>query len=654
VPDPLFSKLDNLCTTAARSRAAIVVRFADPNAQNDALPNEKSGTPAHEQQRKFLARTHLPDVAPKAPDAKLIKRPAPGSSAPVAAGNNLNFPESTHPAPTPGRRPMSRARCALLLALLAACGLASPPRARAADDKPKADASDSDSKDSGDKDAGKKKDDAKKSDDKKDDKKDEEPKPSVTHSTVTIDGKLVAYTATAGKMLMATDEGEPKAHVFFVAYTVDDGASDDESKPSAKRTRPITYCFNGGPGSSSVWLHLGMLGPVKLKLDSDAGTLPPPHELIANPYSLLDVTDLVFIDPVSTGFSRPAKGENKDQFHGYEQDLRSVAQFIHEYTTKYARWGSPKFLLGESYGGVRAAGLSGELRDRYHLELNGLVIISGVIDFQTLAAGGHNDVAYAMFLPTYAATAWYHKALREEQQDQSLDELVKQAEEFAAGPYLEALTAGDALPKNRRRRVIRRMAELTGLSEDYLDAANLRVSMGQFGKELLRKRSRVIGRYDSRYEGIDRNTLGERAEQDPSAEAVFGTFTSALNDYLRTTLKVDEPRVYEILSDKVHPWDFSSFTNEYVDASETLRQAMTQNPFLNVYAACGYYDLATPQFAMKYTRDHLGLAPEVRDHFTMGYYEAGHMMYVHEPSLKKLRKELLKFYETTLHPKEKE
>jgi carboxypeptidase C (cathepsin A) len=531
----------------------------------------------------------------------------------------------------------------LFMAAVLACGLA--PRVIAQADGDQAGAA----KDSA-------KGDASKDDAKKDDKK-EAAKPSVTHGTVTIDGREIAYTVTAGKMPLATDDGQEKANVFYIAYTVDkkkdsdeddDAKDDDSDKAAPDKKRPVTFCFNGGPGSSSVWLHLGMLGPVRVKLDSDAGTLPPPHELIANPYSLLDVTDLVFIDPVSTGFSRPAKGENKNQFHGYEQDLRSVGQFIHDYTTKYARWASPKFLLGESYGGIRAAGLAGELRERYHLELNGLVLVSAVVDFQTLSTSGNNDIAYSLFLPSFAATAWYHDALDDGLQDKSVEDVVAAAEEFATGPYLRALAAGDSLPENRRRRIVRRMAELTGLSEDYIDAANLRVSMPQFGKELLRDRKRVVGRYDSRYVGIDRDTLGEYAEQDPSAEAVFGTFTSALNDYVRTTLKVDEPRVYEILTGNVQPWDYSDFANRYVNASEALRTAMTQNPHLRVFAACGYYDLATASYAMEYTRDHLGLDPSLREHFTTEFYEAGHMMYVHEPSLKKLRKDLVEFYDDAL------
>jgi carboxypeptidase C (cathepsin A) len=517
-------------------------------------------------------------------------------------------------------------------------------------------------------------------------KSDKEPDPKITHHTVTIDGREIAYTATAGKMLMKTDEGDPKAHVFYVAYTVDesdgerdvkkdDDADDEEDddedednenesenenensdvsrdaqaqRAGANSKRPITFCFNGGPGSSSVWLHLGMLGPQRVKLDSDARPLRPPGELLPNEYSLLDKTDLVFIDPVSTGFSRPAEGEDKRQFHGYDEDLRSVSQFIHDYTTKYNRWRSPKFVLGESYGGLRAAGLSGQLRRRYRMELNGIVIISGVVNFQTLAAGGTNDIAYVLFLPTYAATAWYHKALDDDMQEQSLEDVVAAARRFASGPYLRALAAGDALSEDRREQIIERMSELTGLSEDYVDAADLRVNMPRFGKELLRSRKRVVGRYDSRYTGIDRNTLGEYTEHDPSDAAVFGTFTAAVNDYLRSTLKVDEQRVYEILTGEVRPWNYDEFTNRYVDASESLREAMTQNPYLKVYAACGHYDLATPAYAMDYTRRHLGLPPEMRDNFTMGYYEGGHMMYVHEPSLIKLRKDLLKFYDSAL------
>jgi carboxypeptidase C (cathepsin A) len=524
-----------------------------------------------------------------------------------------------------------------------------------------------------------KKDSEKKESDKKDsDKKEakDEEKPVVTHGKVTIDGKEVRYTATAGKMLMKNDDGDPKANVFFVAYTKDDAHANhsfsrdpkgerdgakhghngnsshnkSSDKPTKPNRRPITFCFNGGPGSSSVWLHIGMLGPRRVKLASDAKTLPPPHELIKNEYSLLDITDLVFIDPVSTGFSRPVKGQEGKQFHGYEEDIRSVGQFIHDYTTKYNRWDSPKFLIGESYGGIRAAGLSGELQERYRMYLNGIVLVSAVVDFQTLMAYGHNDIAYSLFLPSYATTAWYHKALSDDMQKLPVEEVLREAEKFAGGPYLRALTASDSLDKDARKEVVKRMAELTSLDEDYIEAANLRVPMFRFGKELLRKRGLLVGRFDSRYTGLALDRVDDITEYDPSASAVFGTFSSAINDYLRTTLKVQDDRVYEILTDRVQPWNFSEFTNRFVDASSTLRSAMTENPYLRVFAACGYYDLATPAYAMKYTRDHLNLADDLRSHFTMNYYEGGHMMYAHEPSLKKLRGDLVKFYDKTLEP----
>ena len=483
--------------------------------------------------------------------------------------------------------------------------------------------------------------------DKKDDDKEKEEKPSVTRGKIKIDGQEIAYTATAGKMLMKTDEGEAKAHVFYIAYT--------KNKVKKLAQRPITFCFNGGPGSSSVWLHMGMLGPRRVKVDSNAKPLPPPHELIDNPFSLLDVTDLVFIDPVSTGYSRPAKGEDKRQFHGFDEDLRSVGQFIHNFTVKHGRWGSPKFLIGESYGGLRAAGLSGQMLDRYHMYFNGVVLVSAVVDFQTLMTFGNNDIGYVLFLPSYAATAWYHKALTDDMQSKSLEEVVAAAEEFAMGPYLRGLAAGDSLSKEDRDELVARMARLTGLSREYVDRSNLRVPMQRFGKELLRSRGKIVGRFDSRYTGLSSNLVGEMAEYDPSASAVFGAFTSAMNDYLRSTLKVDEDRVYEILpSDQVQPWDYSEFTNRFVDASAQLRQAMTENPYLKVFAACGHYDLATPPLAMEYTRDHLRLPEPLRDNFSMGFYEGGHMMYVHEPSLKKLRKDLLEFYDAALEPLEDE
>jgi carboxypeptidase C (cathepsin A) len=456
-----------------------------------------------------------------------------------------------------------------------------------------------------------------------------------TAHEATIAGASVKYAATAGKLLMKSDALKSRAEMFFVAYTL----------PGADpATRPVTFCFNGGPGSSSVWLHMGMLGPKRIRFPEDASYLKPPYKLEANPHSLLDITDLVFIDPVSTGFSRPVNDTNKSEFHGYEADIESVGQFIHDYTTRFQRWLSPKFLCGESYGGIRAAGLSEHLQDRYNLELNGIVVVSGAINFQTLRFSAGNDLPNILFLPTYTATAWYHKALPADLQQKPLAELVAECEAFARGPYAQALLKGSTLSEDELNAVAETMARLTGLSPEYVKSARLRVSMGRFGKELLRDRELTIGRFDSRYSNRDRDSAGETYEFDASGAAIFGPFTATFNDYVRRDLKFEEERVYEILTGNVQPWSYRSFENRYVDASEPLRKAMTANPALKVFAACGYYDLATPHSAMDYTIDHLGLDASLLSNVTRRYYEGGHMMYIHEPSMVQLRTDLLEFY----------
>ncbi len=481
-----------------------------------------------------------------------------------------------------------------------------------------------------------------KTDDKKDDKKAEElvDKISKTEHSATINGKEIKYTATAGTLVMKNDEGKPKATIFFIAYTkngVDDLAQ-----------RPITFAFNGGPGSSSVWLHLGMLGPKRVKLPDDASPVPPPYELTANPHSLLDITDLVFIDPVSTGFSRPAKGEEDDQFHGYEEDLRSVGQFIHDYVTKYGRWRSPKFLIGESYGGLRAAGLSGHLRERYNMPLNGVLMVSPAINFQALGFSPGNDLPFVLFVPSYAATAWYHKALPGDLQALTLDEVVKQATDFALNEYTLAMMKGQSLSDEERNAIAEKLARFTGLSKEYVLNANLRISMGRFGKELLRGRGRTIGRYDSRYTGIDADSAGEGAEYDPSGETIFGPFTATINDYLRNELKVDDDdHVYEILTGAVQPWNYGRQARS-PDASNTLRQTMSAIPFMKLFVAAGHYDLATPPATSRYSVEHMRLPQHLQKNINFHTYEGGHMMYVYEPSMKQLRKDIEAFYESAL------
>ena len=479
-----------------------------------------------------------------------------------------------------------------------------------------------------------------KPDEKKDDLKD---KVSVTKHSAKIQGKEIKYTATAGKLVMKDDEGKPKALVFFIAYTKN--GVDDLSE------RPISFAFNGGPGSSSVWLHLGMLGPRRVKVPDAATQTPPPYSLTDNSHSLLDNTDLVFIDPVSTGYSRPAKGEKGEQFHGFQEDLRSVGQFIHDYITKYGRWRSPKFLIGESYGGLRAAGLTGYLRQRYNMTFNGVVMISPALNYQTFDFEFGNDLPFILYVPAYAATAWYHKALPGDLQALSLEEVVKQATEFAMNGYTLAMMKGQSLGDDERNAVAEKLARYTGLSKDFVLRSKLRISMARFGKELLRKKGRSVGRFDSRYQGIDEDDAGDSPDYDASAAAVFGPFTSTINDYLHNDLKVDDEQVYEILTHKVRPWKFGPDGSGFPDATNTLRESMSANPFLKLFVASGYYDLATPPATVKYSVEHMRLPPELQKNIDHKYYDGGHMMYVYEPAMVKLRKDLDEFYQSALKQK---
>lgn len=453
--------------------------------------------------------------------------------------------------------------------------------------------------------------------------------------TVAIEGKDIAFEVIAGTLTQASDAGQPKAKMSFIYYRV---PKQDEAK------RPVTFAFNGGPGSSSVWLHLGMLGPKRIAFPEDASLIQPPYKLTENSFSLLDVTDMVFIDPVSTGFSRPVDKEPKSQFHGYEEDVSSVAQFIHDWLSQFGRWESPKYLLGESYGGLRAAGLANFLQGRYRIELNGIAVISGAINFQTLRFEAGNDLPYICFLPTYTATAWYHGRLSEELQSQPVAKVVAQAEAFAIGEYASVLLAGDSVKAARFDRAVTRYAQLTGLDEEYVQQSRLRVSMSRFGKQLMRSDRRTIGRFDSRYIGIDRDASGANTEYDPSGAAIYGPFTATMNQYLRDDLGLKHPRPYEILTGNVQPWNYDSFTGKYVDASDELRSAMSANPYLKMFVACGYYDLATPHFAMQHTLNHMGLDSSLRDNVTIRKYEGGHMMYIYEPSLVTLRNDLLRWY----------
>ncbi len=482
---------------------------------------------------------------------------------------------------------------------------------------------------------------------KKEDEKKEEPKALApveekkveTKHSLSFKKRELKYTATAGTLVFKEEDDEKgehkaKASLFYVAYIAD--------KPKNSKPRPLTFAFNGGPGSSSVWLHLGMLGPKRVKLQPDGSATPPPYQLVDNEQSILDVTDLVFIDPVTTGYSRTAPGEKAQQFHGFQKDLDVVSEFIRLFTTRHKRWTSPKFLIGESYGTTRSAGLSALLQEKHGLYLNGIMLISSVLDFTTLDFHPGNDLPYIFFLPSYAATAWYHDKLDAELQG-DLRKTLKEVEAFAINEYASGLLLGDALSSEKRANIVKKLARYTSLSEAYIERSNLRIGDNRFFKELLRSERRTTGRLDSRFTAFDRDAAGEQVEFDPSYAAIQGPFTACLNQYVREALNFETDLPYEILSGRVQPWSYKEFENQYLNVGETLRKAININPALKVFVANGYYDLATPYFATRYTFDHLQMEPPLRKNISMEYYEAGHMMYIHHESLLKQKQHLADF-----------
>ncbi len=470
---------------------------------------------------------------------------------------------------------------------------------------------------------------------------------TISQHRITLNGKPLAYTVTCGTLVLKEEaekeglaEGEKaRATVFFVAYVLDKSESVAESSQS----RPITFSFNGGPGSSSVWMHLGLAGPKRVVLDEIGHAPPPPYSLMDNNYSLLDATDLVFIDPVGTGYSRMVAGEKLKTYHDYKRDLESVGEFIRLYTTRYARWSSPKFLIGESYGTTRAAALSNHLFDRYGIALNGLMLISIALDMQTLRFDHGNDLPPVLFLPTYAATAWHHQQLSTELQAKPLRDLLDEVTAFAMGEYESALLQGNRLSAELRQKLAAKIADYTGLTEAYVLRSNLRINIHRFCKELLRDDAKTVGRLDSRFTGVDRDSVGEQFEFDPSYANLYGAYAACLNDYVRRDLGYENDLPYEVLKSLYLDWGWDQFSNRYASVSESLRQAMSKNPHLKVFVANGYFDFATPHLASDYTFSHLGLDATREKNIETAYYEAGHMMYIHEPSLKKLSGDLHRF-----------
>lgn len=467
------------------------------------------------------------------------------------------------------------------------------------------------------------------------------PEESVAHTygRIVIQGVPVRYQASAGTYVLTAENGEPRAQIFHIAYKRLDAGD--------TAARPVAFIFNGGPGSSSIWLHMGCLGPRRVQMEDCLEPPRPPFALVDNAWSLLDVADLVFIDPVSTGFSRPAPGQEAKAFHGVEQDIEAVGDFIRLWTTREKRWSSPKFLIGESYGTTRASGLAGHLQQKLGLYLNGIALISVILNFGTVRFDIGNDLPHILYLPSYAATAHYHAAGPDGDADE-LEALLDEAEQFALGEYASALLQGAALVTARKAAVTARVAELTGLRRTYVEQANMRIEIMRFAKELLRRRHRVVGRFDSRVQGMDRDAAGENFENDPSATAVQGAFTGTFNTYVRNELDYRTDRPYAVVTDLYRNWDYSQHANRYLNVAETLRAAMVQNPHLKVLAACGIYDLATPYLATEYTLNHLGLPAELTSNVRITRYPAGHMMYLHEPSLGQLKSDLASFIQDAL------
>jgi len=467
--------------------------------------------------------------------------------------------------------------------------------------------------------------------------------PVTTTHEARVGGRSVRYHATIDATAIAGEEGETAATIFSTAYTL---AGD-----RAPGARPITFVFNGGPGSSSVWLHMGALGPRRVVMSPEGEALPPPGAVQDNPHSWLDLTDLVFIDPVGTGFSRPEGEAEQADFSGVREDAGSVAEFIRLYLTEHDRWLSPKFLAGESYGTTRAAALSKVLLDEHNITLNGVFLISAIMDFSTARFTPGNNLPYALFLPTYTATAWFHEQLPPDLQRRDLDALLEEVRGWARGDYLLALAQGSELAPEGEDRIAQRLARYTGLSEDYVRRANLRVSIRRFTKELLRDEGRTVGRLDSRYAGVDRDDAGENYDHDPSFAAILGPYTAALRDYASRELGLDRTDKYWILNWNIGPWDwnYAGGSNSFVNVAESLRETMTKNPHMLVHVAAGYYDLATPFFAAEHTVDQMLLPPELRENVVFDYYRGGHMMYVRDADLEKLKDDVAKIYERAMN-----
>lgn len=455
------------------------------------------------------------------------------------------------------------------------------------------------------------------------------------HSAV-VQGQTLNYTTTTGRMTVETAGGA--CEIFFMAYTLD--GVEDLSK------RPVTFAFNGGPGSSSEWLQMGFLSPRHIVTDEHGQPTSLPAAIEDNEYSIMDLTDLVFIDPVGTGYSTPAEGAELDEFIGYENDLRSVGDFIRLYTNRYNRWGSPKYVAGESYGTTRAVGLVEYLSDTYSMDLNGILLISCLHNCTILMeADQPSDLSYALYLPTYAADAWYHKKLDDQYQQMSLEDLMKEVRAFAGGEYLSALFKGRNLEEEKKNEIAARVAAYTGLKAEDVAAVNLRVPYRDFCKSLLKDEKLVIGRIDGRYTGPLTGGDMANGSADPSNAAMGGVFGAAVNQYINEELGYHTDRPYITLSDEVNgSWTFPDNFGMGFSQEKTIADAMNKNRFLKVWVLGGYYDLATPFFSSEWTFDHVFINSEHERNLQFSHYPSGHMIYLNESCLAQFRKEAEEWY----------
>ncbi|WP_239027906.1 S10 family peptidase [Geomonas subterranea] len=458
----------------------------------------------------------------------------------------------------------------------------------------------------------------------------------VTSHKARIGGKELSYQACAGTLPVQNDAGETEADIFYVSYRV--------QQPSPAKPRPLLFVFNGGPGAASVWLHLGALGPRRVQMLADGNMPQPPFHLVDNASSWLDVADLVFVDPVGTGYSRAVKPDLTKKFFAAQADIDSLGRFIRLYLTRNGRWDAPVFLVGESYGTFRSAGLAEYLAE-HGVALNGLILVSSVLNMQTISFDYGNELPYQLFLPSYTATAWYHHKLAPEMQA-DLDRTLAQAEQWAATEYLWALNKGDRLTAAERKEIAEKLARFTGLSVNLVQNRNLRVDNRDFAKELLRGEGRIVGLMDSRF-NAENPEPGKHLAFDATIATIRPPFTSAVNAYLREELGYQSDLEYFVLGGGIGRWDWEA-KNSYADTGENLRNAMVKNPYLKVLVASGLFDLATPHFATDYTLSHLGLGGDLRQNISVKRYRSGHMMYLEEDSLVRLKMDAAEFIGTTL------